>query len=63
MAKAREIKNLNKPMLDALRKMILRGAVTCDACGQELDLHSSLTISESDGKIIACNYKPLEKKK
>lgn len=63
MAKAQEIKNLNKPMLDALRRLILRNAETCDACEQELDLHSSLTIRESDGKIIACNYSPLEKKK
>lgn len=62
MAKAREIKNLNKPMLDALRKLILRGAVTCDACEEDLDVHSSLTIRESDGKIIACNYQPLKKK-
>lgn len=62
MAKAQEIKNLNKPMLDALRRMILRNADTCDACEQELDLHSSLTISAS-GKVIACNYAPLQKKK
>lgn len=62
MARAREIKNLDKPMLDALRKLILRGAENCDACGQPLDVHSSLTIRESDGKVIACNYKPLEKR-
>lgn len=62
MAKAQEIKNLNKPMLDALRRLILRNAVVCDACEEDLDAHSSLTISES-GKVIACNYKPLQKKK
>lgn len=53
MAKAYDVE-LNKPMLDALRRLILRDQEICPCCQQTLDYHSRLRLNDK-GRIIDCS--------
>lgn len=52
MAKHKKV-IVNRPMLDALRKLMIRSD-ECPICKEDLDMHSSFTFTE-DGKLIGCS--------
>jgi hypothetical protein len=52
MAK-QHIVRVNKPMMDALRKMLLRSD-ECPLCGEGLSVHSWFRFTDK-GKLIACS--------
>lgn len=44
---------VNKPMLDALRRMMIRQD-ECPKCAEPLDIHSWFQFTEA-GKLVACS--------
>lgn len=46
------IVSVNRPMADALRKMLVRNE--CPVCSQEIDEHSSVTLTDK-GRVIDCS--------